>query len=102
MGLKNFKVEQLEDPAINIKVGCWYLRYLFAQFHEPAMVLAAYNGGEGNLAYWKSLQGEQLRHAYPETQNYVEQGLKTYQRYKTIYAGDVRRVVRPTTLRVIR
>lgn len=102
VGMKNFKLEQLEDPAVNIKLGCWYLKYLFAQFHDPAHVLAAYNGGEGNLTYWKSLKGEQLRHAYPETQSYVEQGLKTYSRYKSIYQGELRRVVRPSTLRVIR
>ena len=101
-GLKNFKLEQLEDPTVNVKLGCWYLKYLFAQFNDPAMVLAAYNGGEGNLNYWKSLQGEQLRHAYPETQNYVEQGLKTYSRYRSLYQGELRRVVRPSTLRIIR
>lgn len=95
MGLKQFKVEQLDDPKTNIQIGCWYLRYLFQQFREPAMVLAAYNGGEGNLNYWGTLQGEQLRHAFPETRGYVAQGLKTYQRYKDLYQGDVTRVVRP-------
>jgi soluble lytic murein transglycosylase len=95
LGIKNFKDEQLEDPAMNIKVGCWYLRYLFSQFHDPSMVLAAYNGGEGNLAYWGTLQGEQLRHAFPETQGYVARGMKTYQRYKDLYQPEVARVTAP-------
>lgn len=101
MGMKQFKVEQLEDPETNIKLGCWYLKYLFGQFREPALVLAAYNGGEGNLAYWQGLEGEKLRHAYPETQSYVETGLKTYQRYKSLYQSEVARVV-PRPLRVVR
>lgn len=101
LGIKNFKVEQLQDPETNIRLGCWYLRYLFQQFREPAKVLAAYNGGEGNMAYWGTLQGEQIKHAFPETQGYVAQGMKTYQRYKDLYRGEVARVVAPG-LRVVR
>ena len=101
LGLKNFKVEQLQDPETNIRLGCWYLRYLFQQFRDPAKVLAAYNGGEGNMAYWGTLQGEQIKHAFPETQGYVAQGMKTYQRYKDLYRGEVARVVAPG-LRVVR
>jgi soluble lytic murein transglycosylase len=101
VGLKNFKVSQLEDPAVNVKLGCWYLSYLFQQFHEPAKVLAAYNGGEGNMAYWGSLQGEQLKHAFPETQGYVAQGMKAYSRYKALYQPEMARVVAPG-LRVLR
>ncbi|HEY9723586.1 MAG TPA: lytic transglycosylase domain-containing protein [Oscillatoriaceae cyanobacterium] len=92
-GLKNFSVARLDDPATNIALGCWYLHYLFGQFHDPALVLAAYNGGEGNLAYWGSLQGEHLAHAFPETQTYVESGLRTYSRYQTLYGGEVARVL---------
>ena len=101
LGIKHFTVAQLEDPATNIRLGCWYLRYLFQQFREPAKVLAAYNGGEGNMAYWGTLQGEQIKHAFPETQGYVAQGMKTYQRYKDLYRGDVARVTAPG-LRVVR
>jgi soluble lytic murein transglycosylase len=95
LGIKNFDVSTLEDPSVNLRVGCWYLRYLFTQFHDPAMVLAAYNGGEGNLAYWGTLQGEQLKHAFPETQGYVAQGMKTYARYKALYQPEVARVTAP-------
>lgn len=101
MGLKGYRLEKLTEPETNVKLGCWYLRYLFAQFRDPAMVLAAYNGGEGNLAYWKSLKGEHLRHAYPETQRYVEAGLRAYQRYKALYPPSATRVVAPA-LRVVR
>ncbi|MNU02316.1 hypothetical protein D3C72_2459830 [compost metagenome] len=53
------------------------------------------------MAYWGTLQGEQLKHAFPETQGYVAQGMKTYQRYKDLYRGEVARVVAPG-LRVVR
>lgn len=101
LGIKNFQVSQLEDPDMNVRLGCWYLRYLFAQFREPAKVLAAYNGGEGNMAYWGTLQGEQLKHAFPETQGYVAQGMKAYKRYKDLYQPEVARVTAPG-LRVVR
>src|ERR1035437_133805 len=85
VGLKGFKVEQLEDPRVNIKLGCWYLGYLFQQFKEPDKVLMAYNGGEGNASSWSSRQGEQLAYAYPETQTYVGATMRAYQRYKALY-----------------
>jgi soluble lytic murein transglycosylase len=101
LGIKNFQVAQLEDPDMNVRLGCWYLRYLFSQFREPAKVLAAYNGGEGNMAYWGTLQGEQLKHAFPETQGYVAQGMKAYKRYKELYQPEMARVTAPG-LRVVR
>jgi soluble lytic murein transglycosylase len=100
-GLKGYQDAQLAEPATNIKLGCWYLKYLFSQFHNPAMVLAAYNGGEGNVAYWGSLKGEQLRHAFPETQSYVDAGMRAYGRYKALYPATSSRVTAPG-LRVVR
>jgi soluble lytic murein transglycosylase len=89
VGLKGFKVEQLEDPAVNIKLGCWYLGYLFGQFKDPDKVLMAYNGGEGNVSSWQGQGGEQLAYAYPETQTYVGATLRAYQRYKDLYQGEM-------------
>jgi soluble lytic murein transglycosylase len=94
VGLKGFKVEQLEDPEVNIKLGCWYLSYLFQQFKEPDKVLMAYNGGEGNVSSWSNQQGEQLAYAYPETQTYVGATMRAYQRYKALYEGEVPRLMR--------
>lgn len=89
-GLGQFQVAQLEDPAVNIQVGCWYLSYLVKRFKSLDKVLAAYNGGEGNLNYWGTLEGEQLAYAYPETQSYVAQCLRAYDRYKSLYGEDMR------------
>jgi soluble lytic murein transglycosylase len=90
--LARFKPKDLENPSINIQLGCWYLHHLFQQFHDPAMVLAAYNGGEGNVSLWGALEGDQLHHAFPETQSYVNQGMRTYARYKALYPGAFARV----------
>lgn len=85
MGLRGFKDEQLLDATTNIRIGCWYLNYLFQRFRDPAKVLAAYNGGEGNVKFWGTLQGEPLAWAYPETQTYVTQCLRAYRRYHELY-----------------
>ena len=95
VGLKGFQDAQLEDPATNIRLGCWYLDYLFRKFKDPAKVLAAYNGGEGNVDYWGTLKGEQLAWAYPETQTYVTQCLRAYRRYQDLYAHELARVTAP-------
>ena len=99
LGLKHFQVKDLENPEVNIKVGCWYLHHLFQQFRDPAMVLAAYNGGEGNLDYWSSIHGDRLHQAFPETQSYVAQGLRTYKRYQALYPNAFARV---TAIRIFR
>lgn len=93
VGLKGFQVDQLEDPAVNIKLGCWYLGYLFGQFKDPDKVLMAYNGGEGNVSSWQGQAGEQLAYAYPETQTYVGATMRAYQRYKDLYQDEVPRRV---------
>lgn len=94
-GVKGFEEKKLEDPGTNVRLGCWYLNYLFQKFKDPAKVLAAYNGGEGNVDYWGTLKGEQLAWAYPETQTYVAQCLRAYRRYQDLYAGEMTRVTAP-------
>lgn len=71
----------LEDPDTNIALGCWYLSYLFRKFHDPAMVLAAYNGGEGNESRWSRL----VAPPYPETRRYVARGMRVYHCYQWLY-----------------
>jgi soluble lytic murein transglycosylase len=88
MGFRGFKDDQLLDPAVNIRIGCWYLNYLFQRFRDPAKVLAAYNGGEGNVKFWGTLEGEHLAWAYPETQTYVTQCLRAYRRYHELYVPE--------------
>lgn len=70
----------LHDPDTNIRFGTWYLRYLIQRTGKLDRALAAYNGGEGNVARWPS--GEI---PFPETKAFVERSLRSYSRYTALY-----------------
>ena len=62
-----FKVRKIEDPAQNIRGGMAYLRWLLAYFEgDLALVLAAYNAGEGAVDRYQGVP------PYAETRNYVQ------------------------------
>lgn len=70
----------LTDPETNVRLGSWYLRYLISKSGRLDRALAAYNGGEGNVAQWA--EGE-IR--FPETKAFVERSLRSYSRYTDLY-----------------
>lgn len=76
--------EDLFSPDLNVRLGCWYLRYLIQRHADVPEALAAYNGGEGNVARWRK-NGEGI--PFPETRNFVRRSLYAYERYQTLY-GD--------------
>ncbi|MGL5346061.1 MAG: lytic transglycosylase domain-containing protein [Peptostreptococcaceae bacterium] len=95
---KDWAIEELQlgeidifEPETNIKIGCWYLNKLFKEFGELDLVIAAYNGGSGNVNKWLgnkvySKDGEQLHNIpFKETSNYVKKVNKNYTMYKKIY-----------------
>ncbi|HEY9900203.1 MAG TPA: lytic transglycosylase domain-containing protein [Pantanalinema sp.] len=85
VSMRDFSAEGLEDPDTNIRLGCWYLSYLRRQFPgDLHAMLAAYNGGEGNVARWKR-QPEALEAAYPETRAYVRRSIRAYRIYRLLY-----------------
>ena len=88
--IKDFKVEQLEIPEVNINIGTWYLSSLMKEFDgDITLVLAAYNGGRGNVAQWlKSGELDKNREEeipFPETRSFVSNVKKTYTWYKRLY-----------------
>jgi soluble lytic murein transglycosylase len=92
MGIKGFQAADMERPSVNIKLGCWYLANLFKEFQgDPVLVLAAYNGGRGNVRQWlaeKRWSGnkstlEQI--PFPETRQYVDKVLKNHRIYRKLY-----------------
>ncbi|MGI6575230.1 MAG: lytic transglycosylase domain-containing protein [bacterium] len=91
IGLDDFNADQLYDPEVNICIGTWYLANLSQEFDDLVLVLAAYNGGRGNVKRWleiKEAQGEALTRdnlPFPETRSFVEKVLYNYQRYQEIY-----------------
>ena len=82
----------LFDPETNIKYGTYYLSYLYKKFDRNTnTVLAADNGGEGNVAKWLkdpaySDDGKNLKDIpFKETKNYVSKVNNEIQAYKDLY-----------------
>ena len=82
----------LFDPACNLRLGCWYLKYLLGRFSEVETALAAYNAGEGTVARWLrdeafSENGAVLdKIPYAETENYVRRVKFFWKCYKISYS----------------
>lgn len=96
IGLDNFYIEKLYVSEVNIEIGSWYLKNLNKQFNEDIpLVLAAYNGGSGNVSNWLldkrfSKDGETLDHIpFLETRNYIKKVLSYYKLYKKIYQFEL-------------
>ncbi|WP_010252506.1 lytic transglycosylase domain-containing protein [Acetivibrio cellulolyticus] len=101
IGIEEFQVESLYDPEVNIRIGCWYLKKLRNELYKyngeinNDLILAAYNGGIGNVQKWLkdsqySSSGKTLdRIPYKETEHYVKK-VNNYQRiYKKLYEKEI-------------
>lgn len=101
---RDWAIEELElnddidvyDPETNIRIGCWYLNTLYKEFGKTDLVVAAYNGGSGNVRKWLSDEefskdGENL-HTIPfsETDKYVIKVKKNYEQYNMLYSKEGR------------
>lgn len=92
LDIKPFNNDMMYDPEINIKMGCWYLNNLSKEFNgDTELILAAYNGGRGNVNKWLS-NGEYSKdgkalHKIPfkETEEYVRKVKFSYNIYKYLY-----------------
>lgn len=82
------------DPETNIKIGCWYLNKLYKEFGRFDLVIAAYNGGSGNVNKWLndysySKDGKSLDLIpFEETSMYVEKITKNYKMYNKLYSKE--------------
>ena len=89
--LDDFNTNMLYEPEINIKFGCWYLNNLLIEFGDLSLVLAAYNGGSGNVTKWLndpeySSDGKSLTYIpFKETKKYVDKVSTRYNIYKFLY-----------------
>jgi soluble lytic murein transglycosylase len=101
IGIEGFSVESLYDPEVNIRIGCWYLRSLRNEIYQyngemnNDLVLAAYNGGIGNVQKWLknsqySSSGKALdKIPFKETENYVKRVNNYWKIYKNLYRKDI-------------
>ena len=92
MKISNFNSDLLYDPEFNIKMGCWYLNNLKKEFNSNMdVVLAAYNGGRGNVQKWlsnkaHSSDGLNLDYIpFKETDKYVKRVNTNYKIYRFLY-----------------
>ena len=74
-------VEELFDPALNLDLGCRYLRHMLDRFDDNVLLaLMAYNAGPGSVERWLSEEPDPVailrRHAYGETRAYVRRVLR--------------------------
>ena len=87
----DIKSNDVYDPETNIQIGIWYLSKLFAQYNDVDLVIAAYNGGSGNVDKWLkdekySYNGINLTYIpFEETKKYVKRVKKAYEIYKMLY-----------------
>jgi soluble lytic murein transglycosylase len=97
MGLSEFNERLLFQPEINIMIGCWYLDSLRQEFGrdgygaDTKLILAAYNGGSGNVKKW--LKNEKYSKTgftlelipFKETREYIDKVLTSYRIYLWLY-----------------
>ncbi len=90
-GMLNEKGYDLTNERVNVKFGCYYLRYLIDKFKVVDSALCAYNAGEGNVSNWLkekeySIDGKTLQNVpYKETKEYIEKIHKSCKKYKQLY-----------------
>lgn len=92
MEISDFEISQLNMPEQNISMGTWYLSSLRKEFKgNEVLMLAAYNGGRGNVRQWMQQYGWTMsfhdieKIPFKETKNYVERVLYSKNRYRELY-----------------
>ena len=98
---ENFLYEDLDvgmlyDPETNIKYGVFYLSWLKTFYDNWDCVVAAYNGGLGNVDKWLkdsecSEDGKTLivkKIPFEETRNYVKKVNKAKEKYTELYFAE--------------
>lgn len=87
----DFSPEDIENPQLNIRMGCFYLNYLIEHYGNVQPALAAYNAGMGNVSRWLnddtySVDGETLHYIpFAETSEYLKKIEKYVEIYKKLY-----------------
>jgi soluble lytic murein transglycosylase len=88
LGLK-VSTADLDDPAVNAKIGARYLDAMVKQHGgNPFLALAAYNAGGGRTKEWRTAWGDLPtdefveRIPFRETRDYVKRVMGTWQTYR--------------------
>ena len=86
--------ENITEPKVNIRLGCYYLKYLLDRYNgEESAALAAYNAGSTNVDEWLSdaaysPDGIKITAApFPETDRYIKK-IAFYKKMYTLLYGE--------------
>lgn len=90
--LKNFRVNRLFEPDLNIQLGAHHLGTLVKQFkgHTPYAV-GSYNAGAGAVNRWRAMNPDAPLDAWveeipiAETRGYIKSVLRSYNTYQLLY-----------------
>lgn len=96
-GRRDSGAPSLHDPAVNLALGAWYLRYLAEKFGDKETrwrwAMAAYNAGLKPTTAWLARWKAKGRPAdileiidFTETRNYVKKVDASWQAYRRLYA----------------
>lgn len=95
MGYTTFSKDDLYDEQYNIRMGCWYLRWLGDMFdNDRDLMVAAYNAGPTNVQNWLkdknySSNGKNIEYIpFGETKKYVDKVNTYYSVYEYLYSED--------------
>lgn len=91
MKIPKYTKEMLYDSDYNIKMGTWYIEWLYDKYHNMDLTIVAYNAGPGNVDKWLSdrrysSDGKNLDVIpFEETRNYILKVKFSYKVYKFLY-----------------
>ena len=86
----------LDDPALNLRIGARFLAGLLRDFGDPRLALAAYNAGPKRLRQWWSVRRSDDVEAfveqipYDETRHYVKRVMLSWDEYRRIWGGSAK------------
>lgn len=91
LGMEDYHPDMLFDPGVNIRMGTYYLRYLWDLFEDRDTALAAYNAGPGRVRGWLedpaiTVEGRLANIPFEETRNYLEKVRLRERLYRLGYA----------------
>jgi soluble lytic murein transglycosylase len=94
VGIRSFRPAMLFDPAVNLRLGTYYLQSLLASHSgQWEQTLAAYNAGKSRVDLWSGWydyrEPAEFIECIPftETRNYVQIVLRNADLYRRLYGG---------------
>ncbi len=85
--IKDFDLDTLFLPYVNVRFGVWYLAQDYAKYNDPIYALAAYNAGVSRVERWKRPDVDVALEEFEiaSTQWYVRVIYSNWRQYQEIY-----------------